>query len=465
MALFIFRRDLRLADNIGLLASLASDKPIYPIFIFNPEQINPSQNPFFSHNSVQFMCESLEDLRTQTEDKFTFLHGHNVDVLTFLLSPQSPVPIEEVHFNMDYSGYSQRRDAVLAKLVLEAGKRCYMHEDIGLFPMNTVTTSGGKGYNKFTPFYTKLSAKPVPKPELNVTKIKSRLKAIPHCQYTFVPSRLNTLYKPNKDILVHGGRRLGLAILDKLRQTVGHYQQTHDQPMYATTHLSAYLKYGCVSAREAYHAMRDHLPPSASRPLIRQLFWREFYLGIAYQYPDMMLKRTPQKPSYAAIKWSGSDAHFQRWCEAKTGYPIVDAAMREMAVTGYMHNRCRLIVSGFLIKTLLVDWRKGEQFFAQSLVDYDFANNNGGWQWSAGSGTDSQPYFRIFNPWAQSAKFDSEGLYIKRWLPELNDVAVKDLHQWDVAHDKYPALKGKYPAPIVDYAEQKQKALAMYRKI
>jgi deoxyribodipyrimidine photo-lyase len=457
MSLFIFRRDLRIVDNLGFIDACKTSKkfgePVYPIFILNPEQIDSHKNPYFSNNSVQFMCESLEDLNKQLDGKLSLYYGDNAIVLNALFKTEQ---IKRVFFNLDHTGYSQKRDKMITDLADKYNIECITHDDVGIFPVDTVKTTTGLLYSKFTPYYERIRTLRVPVP----------ITAIPKChfgqirltKYLYAISHLNHFYKINPHILVHGGRKEAVSILKRLTTTVKHYNKTHDYPIHPTTHLSAYLKYGCVSAREAYYAMKK-IGASASQPLIRQLFWREFYLGISKQHPEIMNGKS-LRPSYENIKWEGTSTNLKKWKEGMTGFPIVDASMREMNTTGYMHNRLRLITSAFLIKTLLRNWRDGEKYFAQTLVDYDFSNNNGGWQWSSGSGTDSQPYFRIFNPWMQSSNFDPDAEYIKKWIPELADVPAKDIHQWNMTFQNYRSIK--YPKPIVDYHDQKEKALRMY---
>jgi len=226
-----------------------------------------------------------------------------------------------------------------------------------------------------------------------------------------------------------------------------------------TTRLSAYLKFNVVSIREVYESFKNKL--GAKNNLLTQLYWRDFYMIILYHYPNNL--GSSMKEKYDKIKWDNNKSWFKLWCNGKTGFPIVDASMREMNVTGFMNNRCRMIVSSFLIKILQIDWRWGENYFAQKLTDYDPANNNGGWQWIAGSGSDSQPYFRIFNIKLQTEKYDKDCKYIKKWIPELKNLSPKEIRNWDDIYQNYKSIK--YPAPIVDYAKQKLKTIKLYEKI
>ena len=220
-----------------------------------------------------------------------------------------------------------------------------------------------------------------------------------------------------------------------------------------TSELSASIKFGCISIREMYYALRS------KTALIRQLYWRDFYANVMYEFPRVLGHSL--KPKYDKINWHHNSNWFNAWKKGETGYPIVDAGMRQMNTTGYMHNRARLIVASFLVKTLLIDWREGEEYFAQTLTDYDVANNNGNWQWIASSGADSQQFYRIFNPWLQGENFDKDCEYIKKWVPELSTLDPKIIHNWETEWVNHKDIK--YPKPICNYSQQKEKVLKMYK--
>ena len=261
--------------------------------------------------------------------------------------------------------------------------------------------------------------------------------------------------KVNPNILVHGGRNNAIKQMKIASKNIKNYSVTHNELSKSTSQLSAYIKFGCVSIREVYKVFHS------KREFIRQLFWRDFYANILYFFPRVLGHSL--KPKYDKIKWQHNVTWFNAWTEGKTGFPIVDAGMRQLNETGYMHNRARLIVSSFLVKTLLISWEEGEKYFAQNLVDYDPASNNGNWQWISGGGADSQPYFRIFNPWEQGKNYDPDCIYIKKWIPELKDVPKKDILKWETSFVNYKNIK--YPKPICDYKEQKKKVIDMYQKI
>ena len=272
---------------------------------------------------------------------------------------------------------------------------------------------------------------------------------------------------------VKGGRDNALKLIKLLSKRVNNYEATRNNLTDKTTQLSAYIKFGCVSIREVYYAIRDNLDNEASASLIRQLFWRDFYAQLMNDNPNLLFK--PMRSQYSKINWSNSQTNLNAWKNGETGFPIIDAGMRELLNTGYMHNRARLICASFLPKTLLINWQKGEEHFAKLLNDYDPASNNGNWQWVAGTGSDSQPYFRILNPFLQSKKYDPDAEYIKNWIPELRDVPAEDIHKWDTKWFDYTVNDGDkikdgfkiidYPAPIVDYSKQKEKALKMYSSV
>jgi deoxyribodipyrimidine photo-lyase len=275
---------------------------------------------------------------------------------------------------------------------------------------------------------------------------------------------------------VLGGRQHALSILKKCKRgDFKDYDKERNLPaLDKTTRLSAYLKFGCISIREAFYTIADTY--GDDHGLVRELIWREFYANITFNKPRVLQgqisksKRAnlPFKEKYDTQKWTMNaqqKAWFTRWCNGTTGFPIVDAAMRQLNTTGWMHNRCRMIVASFLIKDMLVDWRLGEEYFAKMLVDYDPSSNNGGWQFCSSTGVDAQPYFRIFNPFSQSSKFDPNATYIKHWVPELSGVEASKIHEWEKWAPTTTSQTSQYPAPMLVHKEQAKKALDMYKVI
>ena len=446
--LFIFRRDLRIVDNRGLAHLQTKCKNIYPIFIFTPEQIT-SANKFRSENAVQFMFESLKDLEEQIgENRLKFFYGDNTDIVQQCVKQLN---IDMVCFNMDCTPYSVKRDEAIVKALavpVEIGGDYYLN------PFGSIKTGTGSIYKKFTPYYNAAVKRPVPAP-LNKASYNFRDSKIGGSLSLLLKKMKMQIGKENARV-VAGGRENGLKQLSQAKSEQHHYTDTHNELEKTTSQLSAYIKFGCVSVREVYREMKGNTA------FIRQLYWRDFYANIMRAYPEVLVGA--MKPSYAALKWSPpSPKSFELWTKGQTGFPVVDAGMRELNATGYMHNRARLITASFLIKTLLINWQEGEKYFATKLTDYDPASNNLNWQWCASSAVDSQPYFRIFNPWLQSKEYDPDAKYIKKWIPELADVLAKDVHTWFKSREKYPGTA--YPEPIVSYEVQKEKALKMYKAI
>lgn len=465
--LFIFRRDLRIQDNLALeeLYKQAPSTPILLLFIFNPIQISADKNAYFCANSVQFMVESLKDLKKECRDRLHFLHGYDISIMDQLLKN---FIIQGVGFNADYTPFAKTRDAQLKTWCESKNIPLFVSEDYTMFPMHSITTeSSPKPYEVYTPFYKKCLTK--------VNTIRAPSTSVSHVNFyegkvSGVVKNIDVYYgeKANERLKVHGGRENAREILARIsRRDFLNYASVRDFPaLDRTTKLSAYLKFGCVSIREVFDAMKKAY--GVHHGLVRELFWREFYAHITYHYPKILDGQIGGvnhvfKERYEDIKWEFHKDFWERWCVGKTGFPLVDAGMRQLNTTGYQHNRCRMITSMFLTKDLAIDWRKGEKYFAQHLVDYDPASNNGGWQWCSSTGTDSQPYFRVLSPMLQAQRFDKDVVYIREWIPELRNVPAKDILNWDKAHVKYPDIQ--YPKPIVKHREQVQHLIEKFRDI
>ena len=445
--LFIFRRDLRTVDNTTFSQMRNLCETIYPIFIFTPEQIG-SQNEYKSDICVQFMIESLIDLDKQLNGKLCTLYGDNNTVIRHCISEWD---IDLVGFNIDISPYAKKRDQDIIDLCKTANVSVLGYHDYYLHQPGTIVNGSGETYQKFTPYYETAQRIKIHPPEKSFSFRNLKKGSLAKYQISLKDSFRFCKKAESMENTLKGGRLEGLKQLNEAKQIAKHYSTTHDELAKPTTQLSAYIKFGCISIREVKHAL------GSNHALIRQLHWRDFYASILNTFPRVLGHAL--KPRYDEIKWKNNSNWFEKWCSGKTGYPIVDAGMTELNTTGFMHNRARLIVASFLVKTLQIDWRKGEKYFAQHLIDYDPASNNGNWQWIAGSGADSQPYFRIFNPWEQAKHHDPDCEYIKKWLPFLEKVPKEDILNWNVEHEKY---KDVYCAPIVDYFEQKEKVLKMY---
>ena len=451
--LFIFRRDLRTVDNNGLnvLAKLCHN--VYTIFIFTPEQVG-SANKYKSNHSVQFMIESLADLSSEIKKQGGQLHtfyGKNTKVLADCIKAWD---INIVAFNLDITPYARERDDDIIKLCQKMGVDVKTEHDYYLHPPGSIKTGTGEPYQKFTPYFNTASIIKVQSPSVKKQlPLKTKDANIPN--KISLEQAMKRFTRINPNILVRGGRPQALQLLLRAVRTIKNYNAIHNDLSLKTSELSASIKFGCISIREAYKAFHD------KSGIIRQLYWRDFYANIMYEFPHVIGHSL--KPKYDKIHWHHNSSWFNAWCKGETGYPIVDAGMRQMNTTGYMHNRARLIVASFLVKTLLIDWREGEEYFAQTLTDYDPSNNNGNWQWISGGGADSQPYFRVFNPWRQAAEYDPKCEYIKKWIPELKDVPEKDLLKWDTKYVDYKDLQ--YPAPMVRYEAQREQVLKLYASI
>lgn len=444
-SIYIFRRDFRTYDNTGLIECIKNSDKVYPIFIFTPEQIK--NNSYKSNNAVMFMIESLKELNK--EINVTFCYGDYMKVIKNIVKNNS---INNIYTNTDYTKYSIKRDKDIDKWCKKNNINFKMFHDICLQVPDTVKTGSGNVYQKFTPFYNTCLKLKVEKPKRVVVKNIKNAKT----NYEINMAKINSFYKENENINVHGGRKEALKILRSIEKHK-YYGKTRNLLPIETTHLSAYIKFGCLSIREVFHTMKNKL--GLRNDLIKQLIWRDFYYHLGYGFIERFRKSLKEK--YDNIEWENNPTLFKKWKEGRTGYPVVDACMRQLNDTGYMHNRGRLIVASFLIKNLQINWEWGEKYFAQQLVDYDVLVNNGNWQWVSGSGADSQPYFRIFNPWTQSEKFDKECEYIKYWIPELENVENKHIHQWEKYHSEYENI---YIKPIIDYKKSREITLNMYKK-
>ena len=458
-SIFLFTRDLRLKDNTTLNDILENSENVLPIFILDKRQIT-EKNSFRSINCIQFMFESLQDLNNQLKEKNSKLYifyGITEKIIEKLLKNND---FDCIGLNFDYTPFAIKRQNKIKKLCESYECDFINKEDYMLTGVDKALKLDGTIYVKFTPYHR--VAKNV---KIDTIKIIKKNNFIKNSKKLNLPKLIKVekifeemKIEKNKYLNVNGGTKNAEKILNNLNK-FNNYNDDRNYPSLQTTLLSAYNKFGCISIRQVYHKFKKYLKNSNS--LFTQLYWRDFYYTIAFHNPHIF--KGAMNQNYDKIIWENDSNKFKKWKEGLTGIPIVDAGMRQMNKTGYMHNRCRMIVSNYLIKILRIDWRKGEKYFAQTLVDYDPSQNNGGWQWSSSSGTDSQPYFRIFNPWRQSENFDKNCEYIKFWIPELKEVENKDIHKW---YEKYSDYDVKYPKPItLDIKSETKKTISMYKKI
>jgi len=450
VCVFIFRRDYRLHDNTTFIEAIQwchdNHAKLLPIFIFNELQISPKHNLYFNHNHVQFLVQCLGDLAANIAAEKGKLYicetkSSDTDILDAIASVAD---VKAVAFNKDITPFAVHRDAKISKWCSRKDLVCISNEDYTLLPIESVKNKSGRPYEVFTPFYrTCIRMKvPVPKDEPKMDCFEMAIR------FPFDEVDMSKYYTHNPEVEIVGGRPQALRILDRIRKGEFRcYKKQRDIPSKdATTKLSAYIKFGCVSPREVYFTAKNALGKNSL--LVQQLLWREYYYNIAYHFPEVLqgqlagnLRNTYIRGKYEKSNWNASQDDFQKWTEGKTGFPIVDAAMRCMNATGWMHNRLRMIVAMFLVRHLNIDWRKGEQYFATKLVDYDAINNNQGWCWCL-------TYRRKLNPFKQTGKFDPQCEFIKKWVPELRDMPVLDIIVWWEKSTNHPETS--YPKMMIE---------------
>lgn len=456
-SIFLFRRDLRLDDNIGLIAACNESKIVFPCFIFDVSQVT-NKNKYKSEKALQFMIESLFDLQKQIQKNKGRLHifyGRPELILKNLIQQEK---IEAIFVNKDYTPFSKSRDQKIAQICSKLSVDFKQFPDLLLSNPDFIIKSNKKPYTLFTPFFKKARlVKPQFPQKLHASNFYTKHNAMA----LSIENVIDKIMPFNKGKTLNGsgiigGRENGLKILHQIN-SFANYDKLKDFPaLNATTKLSAHHKFGTISIRESYYAVSKAL--GSNHALIRQLYWRDFFTQIAYHFPHIFGHAFNAK--YNKISWLNDKTKFNAWCQGKTGFPIIDAGMRQLNSTGFMHNRVRMITASFLVKDLHIDWRWGEQYFATKLVDYDPSVNNGNWQWVASTGADIQPYFRIFNPWLQQKKFDLQCEYIKEWIAEIRHLTSKQIHNLFKTKQQIQS----YPTPIVDHNIESKIAILTYKK-
>lgn len=459
--LYIFRRDLRIQDNKALYHLINyNTKDIIPCFIFTPEQIS-EKNKYRSLHAIQFMVESLQTLDTELQKYNSRLHyfqGTNIDVLENI---RNKIPIDRVAFAQDYTPYAQKRDRQIFNWCKKHNIECTTMEDYLLADIGDFLKDNQTPYQIFTPFKNNVLKQEdkISRPKkISSTLIKmfQKTKALKSLECGLLYQDIN---HPKQ--MVRGGRKNALSLMKKSITQNQSYDECRNMLTYASSYLSAYIKFGCISIREVYWSWRDRY--GKTHGLLSQLLWREFYYYIIVYYPQG-LKGESFQQKYKNLRWENNVKHWNAWKSGTTGYPIVDASMRQMIATGYMSNRSRLISANFLVRILGIAWQKGEQYFATMLTDYDPAVNNGNWQWVSSVGVDPKPHFqRLFNTWTQSKDYDPKSTFIKTWLPDLASVPARHIHAWDIHCSTYN-LK-TYPNPIVTYKNKRNESLEKYNDV
>ena len=424
--IFWFRRDLRLNDNAGLFYALKNNKNVQPIFIFDKEILDKLENK--SDSRVEFIHRHIEEIQKQLVSigsNILTYYGNPTDVFKQLIADNT---IINVYTNHDYEPYAAKRDLTIKELLKNAGIDLFTYKDQTIFEKDEVTKDDGKPYTIFTPYMRKWKQRLTP----------YFLKAYPTELYYD-----NFIKVEPKAILMLAD--IGFKNTDNIfpvsninEIAVKNYTENRNFPALknGTTRLSVHLRFGTISIRDVASRAIE-----LNETWLNEIIWRDFYMMILWHFPHVT--NSSFKPKYDMIDWRKDENDFNAWCNGVTGYPIVDAGMRELNETGFMHNRVRMIVASFLTKHLLIDWRWGEAYFASKLNDYDLSANNGGWQWAAGTGCDAAPYFRIFNPAEQTKKFDPKHEYIKKWVPEY--------------------LSKDYPQPIIEHKIARERCLRTYK--
>ncbi len=471
MKVFWFRKDLRLLDNRALYFFVNSvekyDKYTF-IYIKNNNSFK-----YFGEKRISFLYECLSELKNELHKlglELNILEGNSRTVFKKLVNNYGTL---EVFCNEQIEPYCLKRDLEVKKYFEANSGKLNTFRDTTLMDINKIVKDNSSPYTVFTPFKNKflkfLS-------HIDYKECKTDLsKLIPENHITLsafskhdVERKYNELGKSN---LIKGGRKTGIRLLnDFFSGNIGKYESGRDYPaVHGTSMLSAHLHFGTINIRECFRKIynKDYLSSGIAK-WRDELIWREFYYNIAFNFPHVAYGSF--KKEYDGLNWNYDKKIFKLWCEGKTGFPIVDAGMRQLKKDGWMHNRVRMITAMFLTKDLLIDWKLGEKFFAENLIDMDFSSNNGGWQWSASTGCDAQPYFRIFNPYTQSIKYDPEGVYIKRYICELKNVPDKYIHnpsEMSAEEQKKFGVKiGKdYPAPILKHSQAAKYAIETFKNI
>ena len=461
-----FRRDLRDYDHAALYHALKTSSQVYCAFVFDTDILDHLHNK--ADRRVEFIWESVCELKTALQAKgsdLVVLHGSaKTEIPQIALALQ----VNAVFTNHDYEPDAINRDAQVAERLQQLNINFYHYKDQVIFEKDEVLNQTGKPYGVFTP-YKNMWLKTVNDFYVKPYAVDDYITNLARPATSELPSLESMGFKRTNlaSMRLPTGMSGGLRLFEDFKNRMYRYKDARDYPaIKGVSYLSVHLRFGTVSirhlAREAMHAA-----DTGALTWLSELIWRDFYMQILYHHPRVAAGRA-YKTEYETLPFPNDKTLFQAWCDGKTGYPLVDAAMRQLNNTGFMHNRLRMVAASFLVKDLLVDWRWGERYFAEKLIDFDLSANNGGWQWAASTGCDAQPWFRIFNPVTQSEKFDAEGKFIRKYVPELAQCNDKEIHApWLISPLRLQTLNLSsgcaYPTPIVDHASQRERALALYK--
>ena len=469
LILFWHRRDLRLSDNIGLSAARRESHIVVPLFCFDPNILNRDD---IAPARVAYMIGCLKELQQQYQQlgsKLLFFQGEPTKII-----PEVAIALgaRAVFWNLDVEPYSTERDEQVKEALQKHEIVSQTFWDQLLHSPDTVVTKTGNPYTVYTPFWKNWQQQNKHSPVEKITNIQgleeTEITKVKALGLIGLPTTNDLGFVWENPLLLEPGETAAIERLEQFCDyALNNYQEQRNYPAYdGTSQLSAALKFGAVGIRTVWQASvstQENSRSDETRESIetwqKELAWREFYQHCLYFFPE--LAQEAYRKEFKDFPWENNEEYFAAWCEGKTGYPIVDAAMRQLNETGWMHNRCRMIVASFLTKDLIIDWRWGEKYFMQTLYDGDLAANNGGWQWSTSSGMDPKP-LRIFNPSSQAQKFDPEGEYIRQWLPQLSSIDTEYL-----VSGKIPSLERHrcdYPAPIVDHNQRQREFKALYQQ-
>jgi deoxyribodipyrimidine photo-lyase len=477
-ALVWFRRDLRLHDHAALYHALKAARQVWCVFIFDKNILNKlapdDRRVQFLHDTIQQLNAAIQSHPSSPGSGLIVQYGQPEDVIPALAQT---LQVQAVFANHDDDPYALQRDATIHNLLQQDHRTLHTSKDHVIFEREEVLTQTGGSFTVFTP-YKKAWLKKINTFYLSSYQVEhalDRLAPLPvSLQNATLPSLAQMSFTENMPLKVPSGLSGAEQLWQEFQTRLTYYDETRNFPaVKGPSYLSTHLRFGTISIRELARVAWQQAEQgvSGAATWLSELIWRDFYNQILYHYPHVVGHSF--KREYDQIQWrqgADADADFVAWCEGRTGYPLVDAGMRQLNQSGYMHNRLRMVTASFLVKDLGIDWQRGEAYFAEQLLDYDLAANNGGWQWCSSSGCDAQPHFRIFNPILQSRKFDLDGRFIRRYVPELASLPSAALHApWELSNAElaaYSIVLGKdYPNPIVDHPAARLQTLARYRVV
>ncbi len=462
-----FRRDLRLHDHAALFHALKHSAAVHCVFVFDTDILDRLADR--RDRRVEFIWHALRELQQSLQrhgGSLRVLHGRAVAT-----DPQTgtELAVQAVFCNRDYAPDAIARDRAVAAALAASGIALHQYKDQVIFEQAEILTGSGKPYSVYTP-YRNAWLKKLDDSAMRSYPVEEHVAALARGEPAELPSLEAIGFLPADlcALKIATGESGAERLLEDFALRLAHYREARDFPaVKGVSYLSTHLRFGTISVRRLV-AWASREPGAGAQAWLNELIWREFYQMLLYHHPGLA-RGQAFKPQFDAIAFPDDAEKFRAWCEARTGYPLIDAALRQLNQTGYMHNRLRMLAASFLVKDLQVDWRRGERYFADHLLDFDLAANNGGWQWAASTGCDAQPWFRIFNPVTQSQRFDPEGRFIRRYLPELQHCPDRWIHApWRMPESvqaQCGIVIGKdYPAPVVDHALARLKTLALFRQ-